>query len=405
MPFFPPTFYPWSQFIQNKGELFSEEIRLVSSFNGPFQFLIGGYYEEKETGFGNIGLFGGQDLSLNSFAPNEIRMFENRFDRLIKQRALFGELSYDFTEQIKLTVGGRFFKYDREFVEQNILAAFSPDSVSEVTGDDSDTSLKVGLEYVPNDSALLYATWSEGFRLGYPVPAEALPASLCDPDGDGFYDGSNGISTSSRSIDSDFVDNYEIGGKFSLLNNHLTINTAAYQIDWEGIPILQIFDFCGATANAGEARSRGAEFEMTYHFSQELLVSFSASYVNAELTEDAIALSAQKGDRLPGSPKYNMSIGVEHDFSLGGHDAYIRSDYSLVGGFYNNLQEAGTEAGDYGILNVKAGILVDQFEFDLYINNLTNEDALTWIDTEISVFERGNRLRPRSVGFKVGYRF
>ena len=134
-----------------------------------------------------------------------------------------------------------------------------------------------------------------------------------------------------------------------------------------------------------------------------MLVNLSSSYVDAELTEDAPALNAEKGARLPGSPKYNASLGLEYRFALKGYDGYLRSDYAYVGGFYNNLQESGTEAGDYGKLNLKLGIAMDQFDIDLYIDNLTNEDSITWVDAELP--NRGNRLRPRRIGFSVGYHF
>ena len=250
---------------------------------------------------------------------------------------------------------------------------------------------------------MIYATWSEGFRLGYPVAADTNPA--CDTDGDGFYDGSDGVSTGARSIDSDFVENFELGSKFSLLDNRLTVNGAVYQINWDGIPITRLFDFCSTSFNAGEARSRGVEVELSYSMNESWLLNFSSSFVDAELTEDAPALDASSGDRLPGSPKYNASLGVEYSFDLTGYDAYVRSDYSYVGGFYNNLQEEGIEIADYGKLNIKAGITINQFDIDVYIDNVTNDDSLTWIDTEGFPNERGNRLRPRTVGLNIGYQF
>ena len=398
--FFPPSYFPWSQPINYSASLFSEEIRLVSDLDGQWQFLVGMYYEEKETSFDNFGLFGGTDVTMNGFAPSQTLLIHNETDRDLKQYAIFGELSYDLTDQVSITFGGRIFDYDRDVVEQDFASAFSAGSPpSQLSGSENDSSFKVGVEYTPSESSLLYATWSEGFRLGYPVPAESLPASLCDPDGDDFYDGSNGISTGPRSIDNDFVENFELGAKFTLLDNRLTVNTAVYQINWQGIPITQVFDFCNATANAGEAQSRGVEFDVSYALNENLLVNISSSYVDAELTEDAPALGAFDGDRLPGSPKSNASLGLEYSFMVGSHDAYLRTDYTYVGGFYSNLQESGSEAGDYGKLNLKAGVAVDQIDIDIYINNLTNDDAITWVHQEGFPNERGNRLRPPKYRF------
>ena len=90
---------------------------------------------------------------------------------------------------------------------------------------------------------------------------------------------------------------------------------------------------------------------------------------------------------------------------IGGYESYFRSDYAYVGGFYNNLQKSGTEIGDYGKLNLKAGIVLNAFDVQLYADNLTNEDSITWIDAEGYPQERGNRLRPRTMGISIGYSF
>ena len=91
-------------------------------------------------------------------------------------------------------------------------------------------------------------------------------------------------------------------------------------------------------------------------------------------------------------------------FLVSDYDAYIRSDYAYVGGFYNNLQETGIEAGDYSTVNFKTGVALNQFDLAFYINNLTNEDELTWVDSE-GLGARGNRLKPRTLGVSLGYRF
>jgi outer membrane receptor protein involved in Fe transport len=396
--------YPFAQIIGYSADLFSEEVRLTSDIDGPWSFLVGLYYEEKETGFDSLGVFGGTDPALNGGAIFIQRRID---DRELTQQALFGELSYNVSDDVKFTVGARAFDYDRDFSTTRQASDGSLMLPSETDSSESDVSLKAGVEYTPSDDALLYATWSEGFRVGYPVAAETPARSaICDTDADGIYDGSNGISTGERLVESDFVENFELGSKLSLLNNRLTLNSAVYQINWDGIPIQQVFagGACFAIANAGKAQSRGAEFDALYSLNENILLNFSTSYVDAELTQDAPAVGGSKGDRLPGSASVNASVGIEYDFILAGHDAYLRSDFAYVGGFYNNLKGLGTEAGDYIKLNVKAGMTFDQISLDLYVDNLTDEDTITWVDAE-GFPNRGNRLQPRTVGLNVGYHF
>ena len=219
---------------------------------------------------------------------------------------------------------------------------------------------------------------------------------------DGLIDGTS-ISSGARTIDSDFVDNLELGSKFSLLDERLTVNTSVYEIDWDGIPVSQVFGRCTATVNAGKARSRGAELEVSYRLNDSYIVSFSTSYNDAELITDVPSLNALAGDRLPGSARHNASLGIEYRLKLSGHEAYIRGDYSYLGGFYNNLQEEGAEIGDYNKLNINAGISVNKLDVEFYIANVTNDKAFTWIDTTFR--DRGNRLRPRTLGLNIGYSF
>ena len=383
---------------------------MASQFDGPFQFLVGFYYEDRERGGKNYFSYSGSDPSLSSIfgtTPGELLLFNNSNPIDIEQRAFFGEFYYDLTEEIKLTFGGRAFDYDRESTSELFPSALTASASSNtVKGSENDTSFKAGIDYTPNDSTLIYATWGEGFRLGYPVPAETR--SFCDINNDGLIDG-GGVTTDARLVDSDLMETIELGAKFSFLDNRLTVNAAVYDTDWEGVPLPTLFDLCDATTNAGKASSRGVELELAYSWSENLLLTASSSYIDAELVTDAPLINASAGARLPGSPRFNASLGLEYQFMLGSYESYVRSDYAYVGGFYNSLQETGIESGDYHKLNIRAGITVDQFDVGLYINNLTNDDSFTWVDAEgsnpISNDQRGNRLRPRTIGLNVSYQF
>lgn len=82
----------------------------------------------------------------------------------------------------------------------------------------------------------------------------------------------------------------------------------------------------------------------------------------------------------------------------------MRGDYTYIGGYYNNLQETGIEAGDFGQLNLSAGIQFNVVSLQLFARNLTNENAYTWAESLIPD-GRAYQLRPRTVGVTVGYRF
>ena len=111
-----------------------------------------------------------------------------------------------------------------------------------------------------------------------------------------------------------------------------------------------------------------------------------------------------EGDRLPGSPEYNLSLGLLYEFELAGNLSYTRGDYAYIGEYYNFPGETGDEAGGYGQLNVSAGININQFTIEVFGHNMTDEDTFTSVDI-FSGDTRGYRLRPRTIGMNVGYQF
>ena len=128
------------------------------------------------------------------------------------------------------------------------------------------------------------------------------------------------------------------------------------------------------------------------------------AYTNAELSEDTPVLNASKGDRLPGAPEYNISLGFQYDFDIGSYPAYIRSDYAYVSDSYSALGEQGNKSGDYSEININTGIDMDSFTIEMFVMNVTDDDSFT-STTNIYPDTRGWRLRPRTIGVNLGYQF
>ena len=398
-------------------ETFSQELRLASQLEGPLQFVAGVYYEETDLN-GSTERWGSTDAQVafllsvfglpgNPFGSTSHQVTQDDFDRSIDQLAYYAELSYEFNEQLELTLGARRFDYERSF--RNIQEGLFGSGEQSSQFDESGTNVKVNLSYTPNDDTLVYAQWAEGFRLGNAVVPP--PSSICDVNNDGVLDGT-GVSLK-NGFDSDTTENIELGAKLTLLNDRLQVNAAAYRIDWQDIPLF-VFGgalpgqaqtcFLGAITNAGEARSQGFEIETTYQITQNLRGSLGGAYTDAELTEDSPSIGGVSGDRLPSSPDYNINVGLQYEFELAGHASYVSGDYAYVSQFYNRLGETGVALGDYGQLNVSAGTALNNFNIELFAHNLTNEDALTHADTLVPD-NRAYQLRPRTIGLNIGYQF
>ena len=397
---------------QNNTEVFTQELRFASQFEGPLQVLVGAYYEESDADRDEPVLWSGNP-ALNSpalvFGDPAFAVFPS-FDtdiggtNSIEQTAFFAEASYQVTEVLEATVGVRMFDYEinNTTAGDGVLVGGSNASTSNAS--EKGENYKFNLSYRPNDDLLLYGQWAEGFRLG--GPKQELIAS-CDVDNDGLVDG---LGVALRDLAPDELESFELGLKSSFADNRVTVNLALYHINWDGMPVIIVAP-CGAGFgfNAGQSESDGIELETQFQLSEHWHGYFSASYVDAKLTEDIpnVVGFGSKGDTLPGSSDYNISLGLEYGFTLAENDAFIRGDYSYVSEYYNNFDQTGKASGGFGQLNMKAGITMDHWRADIFVNNLTNEDALTWVE---SVFgglgqSRANQLRPRTIGFNIGYSF
>jgi outer membrane receptor protein involved in Fe transport len=257
----------------------------------------------------------------------------------------------------------------------------------------------LNISYRPNEQSLYYVQWSEGFRLGEPTPG--VP-DFCDADGDGLVDGL-GLPIPTQ-LNSDGLDAWEIGSKLSFMDNRVEVRAAAFYNQWSDFPITLTAD-CGffVAYNAGEAETRGIELEGSAQLSEHWRLDFSVGYLKGELTADAPGLGLD-GDRLPGSPEYTASLGLQYDFLLHSHSSFIRGDLATVGGYYNNLQQAGPEAGDYTTLNLAAGMQLGHWDLQVFMQNVTNSSAATWI-SPFTEYGSVYRLRPRTTGFSLRYAF
>ena len=209
-------------------------------------------------------------------------------------------------------------------------------------------------------------------------------------------------------LSSDTSSSYELGIKSSFSEGRVTVNASLYYIDWEGMPVSISLPSCASAVrlNAGTSRSIGAEFEASANISDAFKLSFTTSYGVAELTEDAENLGSD-GDNLPGSADFNASIGFEYGFLIADYDAYVRADYNYIDKYFHNIAEMGEASGGYSQINVKAGLSVNDVDIGIFVNNLTNADEFTWVESVWSDFGGSSayRLRPRTVGLNVGYRF
>ena len=370
-------------------EQFTQELRLNTRLDGPLQFLVGAFYQDyKRTASQTMTFEGAPELD-----PFEgALLFGSTFGANLKQLAFFGEASFDLTDQLTAIAGVRHYSYDKDSPDENDGVFNGGYSEGFVENDDSGQTYKLSLNYRPDETTSFYGTFAQGFRLGGPHPE--IPSDICD---------TNGVPDQ---IDSDELDSFEVGAKFAFADGRATLNVSAFQVDWTGIPVKRILD-CGfeTTANAGEAQSKGVEVDGQLLLADAWRIDYGMSYTQAELTADSAPLNAQSGDRLPGSPEFSASLGLQADFSMAGRPMFGRADIAHIGEYYNNLQQSGSAAGDFTTINLSLGAEInDSVSVDVFARNLTNKEGLTWIETELGD-GRANYIRPRTIGIELRARF
>ncbi len=376
------------------------EIRMTTRLAGAWNFLAGLYAESVDDRSPRSYVWYGSPAT-NVFTPGNPVIADTLDRRDLSQRAAFGEASWRFLPGFTLTGGVRTYRYDRT-VRVASRGIFSNDTTRN-EGDASGTNFRANLSYKPGEHALLYAGWAQGFRLGKPQPG--VSALICDRDNNGLIDGTNITIDSTRILESDEVGSYELGGKFALLDRRVSFDAAVFRMDWSNLPIL-FSAGCGTSynVNAGAARSEGVELQANFRIADAFRVDLGGSWVNARLTEDAPLQGFHADDRLPGSPKVNANLGMQYEFNLNGHVASVRADAIYVGPFYGNVQEsAATRSGDYVKVDAAARIALEDLYVDLYVHNVTDEDAFTFRYLVGDAF--GFRLRPRTFGVQLGYSF
>lgn len=151
---------------------------------------------------------------------------------------------------------------------------------------------------------LVYVTIAQGFRPG--------GFNLTTPN--------TGIPPEGRQYDADDLVSYELGGKFSLLQNRLYVSSAIFRIDWSDIQTTVRTPLGFAyQGNAGKAVSQGVEVELN---ARDILLpglSFNLGYsfTDAKLTE-TIAGIGYKGERMPLVPRHALSLMTDYSAEIGG---------------------------------------------------------------------------------------
>ena len=441
-----------TQYIQGKDRYKrqSHELRLSSPSDWPVRFVTGLFYQQQKHGIEQRYKIDDMtsEYEVTGWSDTIWLTEQERVDR---DYAVFGEVTFDITSKLSATAGARFFRadnslegfygysenwsgsgtngetrcsllagderYDRTNWVPFTSVGTAPCKNLDKRVKEDDWTPKVNLTYRFNDDALVYATYSQGFRPGGVNRRGTFPP-----------------------YDSDFLTNYEIGWKTTWADNRVRFNGAVFLEDWDDFQ----YSFTGENGltnvtNAGGARIEGIEADMEWAVTERLLLSGGLSLLDAQLTEDfcqelnndtglplppaecladpgspnPLSPFAPDGTELPVVPDYKANLTARYSFPIGSFDAYLQGSFVYQDETNPSLLAdenvvIGTN-GAYGLADFSAGFGKDSFNVGIFVTNAFDEraDIARFVECRADICSTPHVItnRPRTVGVSFGQKF
>jgi len=276
--------------------VFSEELDLNSKLDGPWRWSAGAFFRNaRDSTYQTLG-----DL-----IPAPVGEADSS-----RSAAIFGEIGRRFLDnQLELTVGARYF-HDDVGLQQLILFGEAPGTpLLETNSTFHALTPRVVLSWFPSHDYTMYASYSQGFRSGFP---QSELVQLVAPD--------------FAPVKPDKLSNYEIGGKGNLFDNRLTFDAAVYFMKWNdiqqtlGIPVVGSTAFIVASVNGQSASGMGVDFAVTARPVEGLALGLNFSWNG--LSEDSAVYSSGQllfpsGSRIDNSPAITAGANASYDFPFG----------------------------------------------------------------------------------------
>jgi len=381
--------------IDNKG--WTQEIRLSSDGDGPFQWIVGGMYQKLES-----NTLQDLDQRINdAFGfPDAVQSDDTT------NSALFADGTYTFNEQWDVSIGARYFKDERATIDP------SGDTQSGTNVQTfSDFSPRLNVAFHPNDLSTIWFQAGKGFRSG--LNQFAVTYFLAEP---------FGIEVPAGAEDEDLW-TYELGYKSEFNDGKVLLEAAVFHNDWDNLqqsaPV--ILQTLNAILNAGSATSSGAELVLTFKPNERLSVGGNVSWNDSKYDEDvsvnAIDLATgdtvpvsifPKGQRLANVPEWTANLWADYrwplEFGNGAWEGYFHTDAQYRDVITNADGAGGILFSDDSLVaRARIGIDNETWGVFLFVNNMFDEDsAFTPANPAFSI--QATRLRPRTIGLNVKYR-
>jgi iron complex outermembrane recepter protein len=428
---------------RNRGryEMVSHELRFTSPKEYPVRAVAGLFYQRQQHQIESDFVIPGVNptYTVTGWPDTWWLTEEMRVDR---DQAAFAELSYDLTSKFTVTGGLRHFKYDNSLEGftgygltnplgmpngpgQAAPSCVSPGvyggpclSFNKSTGDTGNT-FKLNANYKIDDTKLVYATWSKGFRPGGINRVGTLPP-----------------------YQADFLTNVELGWKMTFAGA-FRWNGAVFHENWDNFQ----FQFLGSNsltriANAGAAKILGLESELSWAATRALTLTSGFTLMNPQLQGNycnrlnpdgspmtsnpclkpnanpslpptPYAPLAPDGQQLPSTSKFKGNLTARYLFPLGGWEGNVQGALVYQTQEWSDLRTSqrtaiGVQPG-FATTDLSFGAERNTYNLQLFITNVFDERGQIFRYSTCgscsSVANYAVPTQPRTVGVRFGQKF
>ncbi len=407
---------------------YSTELRFASTGFDRLDFIGGVYYLHQEYDLERRTGIASDRLS----APNPDGFVIPLYSITGQEHdswSVFGEVNYDLTEQLTVTVGGRYTDEKKDFYQQTFAVYPNTGPRQDYSNSWDDAGPKFGLRYQITPDVMAYATYQRGFKSG------------------GFNGRCGQPATCNRSFDPEEVDGYEAGFKADLFDNRMRANMAVFLTEIKGLQRTRLVPLPpGATNpqetvtdNAAKAEMMGFEVEVSAWVTPSFRLDVTAGILDADYDEFCADIDgAQLYDTLPTSdcggevvlaveypdgpdayivdqdnsgfdiqlaPKFNASVNGTYAHSLpNGGTVLVNANYTYVDDLYTDHLELSYR-NSIELLNASISYEApdERYRLSLFGGNLTDEIYVVSRTIVPPLFDYRNVSTPRIWGVEAAW--
>lgn len=376
----------------DSAQTYTQELQLVSTGTGPFQWIVGGYYINDSQSYDPLG-----ELFVAP-APIDINSTSK-----VSGSAVFGQGTYDFGEGTKLTVGLRYSSEQRGLVGVETIPAIPVTLAGPINlrKTFSMPTWRLSVDHSFTDNFLGYVSYNRGFKSG------AFNPTTIDP--------------SQKPVNSEVLDAYEAGVKTQWFNNRLQLNGAGYYYDYRNIQVQRVDPNAGGASlleAAGAAQLYGLDGDLTVIPVDGLQVHAGLGLEHARYTDydnasgfayiggfgvaDTVDAT---GTQMLYAPDATFNVGADYTFGFADTSSLEFTGNYSFSGKYREVVGDGNFSRPYGVLNgsITWHAPDDKFFVRVWGKNLTNQQDVGALLNTLSYQKQ--LLEPITYGITAGVQF